>query len=277
MLGATCQAGAADEKIATWNLNWLTLRQTGDPALPDDVRTRRPGDFDRLRAYAERLNADVVAFQEVDGVAAAARIFDPARYALVTIGEDVVQQVGLAVRRPVIVRKNADIAALDVEADSPHRLRDGLDATLVFPGGATLRVLVIHLKNGCHFDRLDGSRRPQCVLLAQQIGPLAGWIAARRQEGVAFAVLGDFNRVFDQPEDMGRALDAAAPMTRVTQGASDPCWNGDAFIDHIFLGGPARGWLVPDSLRVMTYRSDDPRDRDRLSDHCPVSVHLTVK
>jgi endonuclease/exonuclease/phosphatase family metal-dependent hydrolase len=268
---------AADEKIATWNLNWLTLRHSGDAALPDDVRTRRQEDFDRLRGYAARLNADVVAFQEVDGVAAAARIFDTARYRLVTLDEDVVQQVGLAVRLPVAVRKNADIAALDVEPDAPHRLRDGLDATLTFPGGAMLRVLVVHLKNGCHFDRLGGSARAQCVLLAQQIAPLAAWVAARQTEGVAFAVMGDFNRVFDRPEEMGGALNNAAPMTRVTEGASDPCWNGDAFIDHIFLGGAARGWLVPDSLRVMTYDTRDPRDRERLSDHCPISVHLAIK
>ena len=40
----------------------------------------------------------MVAFQEVDGVAAAARVFSiPARYALVAIDEDVVQRVGLAV------------------------------------------------------------------------------------------------------------------------------------------------------------------------------------
>ncbi len=277
LVGFCGRAAAANEKIATWNLNWLTLRQTGDPALPDDVHARRPEDFDRLRSYADRLNADVVAFQEVDGVAAAARVFDPGRYRLVTIGEDVVQQVGLAVRLPVTVQLNADVTALDVEADAPHRLRYGLDATLTFPGGATLRVLVIHLKNGCHFDRLDGSPRTQCALLAQQIAPLAGWVAARQKDGVAFAVLGDFNRVLDQPEEMGSALSAAGAMTRVTQGVSDPCWNGDAFIDHIFLGGKARDWLVPDSLRVMTYDTRNPHDRDRLSDHCPISVHLATQ
>ena len=130
LVGFCGRAGAANEKIATWNLNWLTLRQPGDPALPDDVHARRPEDFDRLRSYADRLNADVVAFQEVDGVAAAARVFDPGRYRLVTIGEDVVQQVGLAVRLPVTVQLNADVTALDVEADAPHRLRYGLDATL---------------------------------------------------------------------------------------------------------------------------------------------------
>jgi endonuclease/exonuclease/phosphatase family metal-dependent hydrolase len=273
--GQAC-AAPVDEKIATWNLNWLTLRQPGDRALPDDVRGRSVADFVRLRSYADRLNADVVAFQEVDGTATASRIFDTARYTLITIGEDVVQQVGLAVRRPITVRQNPDVTAIDVEPDAPHRLRDGLDATLTFPSGIALRVLVIHLKNGCHYDKLQRSRRPQCSLLAQQIPPLANWVQARQAEGVAFMVLGDFNRVMDRPEDMTRALNAVAPLTRVTAGQSDPCWRGQSFIDHIFLGGPARAWLVPGSLRVMTYNSSDPRDRDRLSDHCPVSVHLSL-
>jgi endonuclease/exonuclease/phosphatase family metal-dependent hydrolase len=272
-----CGAAAATPatfKIATWNLNWLTLRAQGDPALPDDVRVRRPVDFARLREYANRLNADIVAFQEVDGTDAAARVFDPARYTLITIGETVVQQVGLAVRRPIRVQQNPDVSALDVERGAPHPLRDGLDATVTFPGGDTLRILVVHLKNGCHFDQLRRSRRPQCALLAQQIPPLSGWTAARQEEGVPFMLIGDFNRSMDVPEDMSNALSQAAPLTRVTAGQSDPCWNGDSFIDHIFLGGAARAWLEPGSLRVMTYQTNDRRDRARLSDHCPVSVRI---
>jgi endonuclease/exonuclease/phosphatase family metal-dependent hydrolase len=263
------------EKLSTWNLNWLTQRPRFDPALPDDVRPRRPQDFDQLRAYADHLNADVIAFQEVDGAATAARVFDPTRYTIITIAEPVVQQVALAVRRPMTVHQNPDLTALDVEPTAPHPLRDGLDATLTFPDGATLRVLVVHLKNGCHRDRLARSRRPQCALFGQQITPLADWVAARQAEHVPFALMGDFNRVMDRSEELSRALYRAGDLTRVTEGSSDPCWDGSAFIDHIFLGGPARAWLVPDSLRVMTYHTNDPRDQDRLSDHCPVSIQLS--
>jgi endonuclease/exonuclease/phosphatase family metal-dependent hydrolase len=276
---AVCAAGparAADEKIATWNLDWLTLRPAGDAALPDNVHPRRPQDFDRLRGYADKLDADVIAFQEVDGIAAASRVFDPERYTLLTIDEAVVQQVGLAVRHGITVQRHPDLAALDVEPAAPHRLRAGLDATLVFPGGTALRVLAIHLKTGCHTDDVSSSTRPQCALLAQQIPVLAAWIAARAAEGVPFIVLGDFNRVMDQPEAISQALQQAAPLLRANAGQSDPCWDGQPFIDQILAGGPARDWLVPGSLRVMTYRGADPRDRDRLSDHCPVSVHLAV-
>ena len=184
------------------------------------------------------------------------------------------QRVGLAARRGLTIHRNAEIAALDVESDTPHQLRDGLDASVVFPDGATLRILVIHLKTGCHRDDPGSSHRPQCALLAAQIPVVAGWARARAAEKIPFAILGDFNREMDRPDTVVASLASAAPMLRVTEGHGDPCWDGGPFIDHILLGGPARGWLVPNSLRVLTYHSTDPADRERLSDHCPVSVRI---
>ena len=52
-ISAAC---AAELKIATWNLNWLTTRSAG---LPGDVQVRVPEDFDRLRAYAAELTAEL--------------------------------------------------------------------------------------------------------------------------------------------------------------------------------------------------------------------------
>jgi endonuclease/exonuclease/phosphatase family metal-dependent hydrolase len=264
-------SAAQPVKLATWNLNWFTTR-AAPTDRPADAPRRAAADVAALRFYADRLDADIVAFEEVDGADSAAMLFPPERYDVITIHQAVAQQVGLAVRRPLSVRQNPDIAALDVEpAFAPHRLRNGLDATVVFPDGATLRLLAVHLKTGCITDDLATSRRPACALLARQVPPLAAWLAARAAEGVPFAVLGDFNRDLDRPEALSDALESAAPLARVTSGASDPCWSGGPFIDHILLGGPARAWLIPASLRVMTYKSGD---RDHLSDHCPVSVRL---
>jgi len=269
-------ASAADIKLSTWNLNWLTLRTSAEANLPSDVQVRAPGDFARLAAYAQKLAADVVAFQEVDGQPAAAAVFDPTIYTIVTIDENLVQRVGVAVRKFIAVTRNPDVTALDVEPGEKFPLRDGLDVTLGFPGGASLRVLVVHLKTGCQTDSMSRSQRPQCALLAHQIPPLAAWVAARRAEGAPFAVLGDFNRVLDEREELGEGLAGAAPLLRVTEGYENPCWNGAPFIDHIFLGGAARGWLRPGSLRVQIFREVGEEWRRRLSDHCPVSVRLEV-
>ena len=41
-------------------------------------------------------------------------------------------------------------------------------------------------------------------------------------------------------------------------------------------GGAARGWMQPDTLRVLVYRETGPEAKDHLSDHCPVSVRFRL-
>ena len=71
---------ARDLKLATWNLDWLSLRPAGDPALPPDVIRRAPADFAHLARYAAHLNADIVGLQEVETPEAAALIFPKPEY-----------------------------------------------------------------------------------------------------------------------------------------------------------------------------------------------------
>jgi hypothetical protein len=72
------------------------------------------------------------------------------------------------------------------------------------------------------------------------------------------------------------ALRETAPLVRATEGHSSPCWGAEAFIDHILAGGAARDWMRPESLRVLRYRETGAEWKERLSDHCPVSVRLAV-
>jgi endonuclease/exonuclease/phosphatase family metal-dependent hydrolase len=260
---------ATELKIATWNLNWLTERPTGDPSLPDDVRARAPEDFDRLRQYAVQLNADVIAIQEVDGRAVAARIFPPDRYSIHMTRDDVVQRVGIVVRRGLSYDVNPDDTA--IQGDRALHLRSGADITLHL-GTVSLRVLAVHLKTGCDDASLTRSRRRACVELRAQVPPLQAWIAAREHEGVPFVVLGDFNRHMDGKDQLWAALSSTAPLVRATEGRSSLCWGSEAFIDHIIAGGAARDWMELPTLRVLSYSESGDDWKDRLSDHCPVSV-----
>jgi endonuclease/exonuclease/phosphatase family metal-dependent hydrolase len=266
-------ARAEPLKIATWNLDWLTLRATPGHGLPPDVIPRTDGDLDRLARYAAELDADVIAVEEVDGRDAAARLFPPDRYSVHMTRDRVVQRVGIVVRRGLHYDRNPDVTAIG--ADPSLRLRSGADITLHLAGG-DLRLLAVHLKTGCQDQPLARSRRRSCLELRAQIEPLQAWIAARQQENTAFLVLGDFNRRMEPPDRFITALRQAAPLVRATEGRSSPCWGNEAFIDHILLGGAARAWLAPDSLRVLTYREQGDAWRDRLSDHCPVSIRLQV-
>ena len=275
LLLSTLPAQAEVLKIATWNLEWLTLRPTGDPALPADVRTKDPAALALLRGYADKLAADVVALQEVDGPEAAAQIFPPARYRLFFTQDHVVQRVGFAVRRDLKVTANPDLVALDIYPTARYRLRSGADITLDLPGGK-LRLLAVHLKTGCQRDDLDRSTRPQCATLRQQLPALQGWISQRRADGAPFVLLGDFNRWMDGRDTFLAGLEQAAPLLRATAGRSSPCWGGGGFIDHILAGGAARGWMEADSLRVLLYQETTADWQQRLSDHCPVSARFRL-
>jgi endonuclease/exonuclease/phosphatase family metal-dependent hydrolase len=264
-------AAAEELKLATWNLEWLTVRSSEAADLPPDAHPKRAEDIETLNHYAAELNADVIAIQEVDGAAVAARVFPTDKYSIHMSHDHEVQRVGVVVRRGLRYDVNADLTDLNVN----HRLRSGVDITLRLDP-APLRLLAVHLKTGC-FDRpLNERGRGDCAELREQETVLSDWIAARRSEGVAFTVLGDFNRHMDGRDRFWSALTRAAPLTRATEGHSSPCWGGEAFIDHIILGGAARDWLQADSLRVLTYRETDGGWKERLSDHCPVSVRLRL-
>ena len=272
LLLLSAPSAAAELKLATWNLAWLTTRPAGDPELPRDVLRRAPEDLARLRAYADRLAADVIAVQEVDGPEAAALVLDPAQWRFFFPRENDVQRAGIAVRRHLPATQNEDLAALDLRPGARFSLRRGADVT-VGQGASRLRVLSLHLNAGC---REPGDTGRQCEGIARQAEILAGWIEDRRVAGEAFALAGDFNRRFDRDPVILPMLERAAPLTRATAGRSNPCWGGRPFVDHILLGGPARDWLAEGSLRVLVYAERTPEWRNRLSDHCPVSILLNL-
>lgn len=267
-------AAARDLKVATWNLDWLTLRSAKDANLPEDVTPKGPDERANLRRYARVLDADIVAFQEVDGAEAASEVFPPDRYDLYVTKDHVVQRTGFAVRRGLHVEQNPDLTGLDVYPNARFHLRSGADITVDTPGGR-LRLLNVHLKTGCHEARLSTPSRV-CETLRLQVPTLQGWVAQRLAEGVPFVVLGDFNRRMDKPDDLLFALNTAAPLLRATEGQGSPCWGGSSFIDHILAGGAARAWMQPQTLRVLVYRETDPAAKESLSDHCPVSVRFTL-
>jgi len=259
----------AELKIATWNLDWLTTRAAGG-YLPPDVIPRSDEDFDRLAQYAQELNADVVAIEEVDGVSAAARVFPHDRYSIHMTHDHVIQRVGIAVRRGLPYDINPDLTGL-----AENHLRSGADITL-HAGSADLRILAVHLKKGCRDRPLPRAKGSACGELREQLGPLVDWISARRSEGVPFIILGDFNRWMNGHDSFLAELRKAAPLVRATEGRSSPCWGSENFIDHILAGGDAANWMQPNTLRVLIYRETEPALRDRLSDHCPVSVRFSL-
>lgn len=259
-------------KLATWNLEWL-MDENGALAAtaPPDRPHRTPADFEKLAAYAQHLNADLVGLQEVDSVSTAERLFPARTYQIFITRDALLQHPALALRKPLRAHQNPDVTDLDITpATAPHHLRSGLDIT-VETGTTPLRVLVVHLKTGCQ-DNPVSEQHHACPILLRQFAVLQNWISARAAAHEAFVIMGDFNRRLTEYDPFYLLLSHQAPLRLTTAGWSSPCAGGTYFIDHILLGGAALRWDEPNSLHVMTYRADT--QPATLSDHCAVSVRL---
>lgn len=265
-------------RIATWNIAHLYETYTASKAEYE----RGEEDFERLAAYARELDADIIALQEVESEAVARRVFgDGYRYFFTSRNNR--QRVGFAIRAEVpLMADPVEVEALGLPG---KYLRYGLDLT-VGVEGQTLRLLAVHLKSFCHGKPLTADIK-HCRRLAAQIEPLEAWIDARAVDGTPMVVLGDFNRRFDaegSAEDgrwMWPLLDDNDPiglgLVRVTQFRRSECWDSryPLYIDHIVLDDRAAEWVQPGSFRQVVYR-DDPSLTKKLSDHCPISIDLTV-
>lgn len=257
--------------IATWNIEHLRAENGVGPVKRDDA------DFARLRRYAERLNAGVVAVQEVDSPAALSRVFDPSVYDFHMSSRNNTQRTGFAFRKGLRIEKNPDYEALDVGG-----VRHGTDLT-VYLGATPVRMLSVHLKSGC-FDAQLSSDQPACRKLKQQVPLLERWIDARAEEGVAFVVLGDFNRRLfkagGRGDDFWQEIDDGVPtgahLSSLTMGQRSQCWGGKFpdYIDHIILGVSAAELAVPGSFQQRIY--DESEDARGLSDHCPIAATLAT-
>ena len=276
-------------RIATWNLNRLHWRTGG--ALWRGAAARSREDYRTLARYARVLDADVIAFQEVNGPRAAARVFPSRDYDLHFSGrydaryDDIYN--GFAVRKGVFdqVAKH-DHEALGLGSGSRYQLRWGVDL-MVSRDGRTLRLLNVHLKSKCFNRSLENPRSRPCRTLARQVEPLEAWIDARWREGVPFVVLGDFNRELGRHGERDHLWAAIADdeppglgLHRLSAGRDPACWRGTKrhhrFPIDFFVFG-ARAWKRVDagSFRqvVWTDADADPR-RGLPSDHCPIAVDL---
>ncbi len=283
ILLAACSAPASRApaegglRVAAFNLEHLAERD-GEGCKP-----RRAGDYADVRRAVEALDADVVAFQEVQSPAAAARVFDPARYVVVMEGRpaepvrpcgarhgDLKRQPmanGIAIRRGLAFTRGPDLKALGI--GDPERPW-GVDVTVTAPGGRPLRVLAAHLKAGCATNAADGD--PRCVGLHAAQGPLKDWMRARLAAGERFVVAGDFNRELARPGDRFWAAltdNGALPLATAAGDRKAKCGRSrTAFIDHVLLGGTARDDQTGFEERTYGLFGKKP------SDHCPVVAVL---
>ncbi len=262
------QSNAETIRIATWNIKNL------NEDLNVGAIRRGQADYDRLKGSADRLNADIIALQEIDDVEAAERVFDPDVYNFKFENRAATLLNGFAYKDSdeFDVYRNSDVTALNV-----GKQRRGVDLT-VSVGDTDIRILGIHLKSNCWDGPLDTGTL-DCTKLRAQAPFIKNWISDRTKEGVPFVVLGTFNR-FDTPGDeFWRVIDSASGvLTRVNKGQRPACRSTrtSEFLDHIGLDENMSEWMVSDSFREQDFDLEDEPDLEKLSDHCPLFVDIDV-
>lgn len=300
-----------DLTLATWNLEWLMTPQTYNALLPTCNKTRQPksnerafpcspdhppvprrtqADFDAMARVAERIQADVVALEEVDGPEAGAQVFRQGWKLDCFVSRVHPQKVGFAIRDTVPYRCNPEYAELDIGGTS----RAGADITL-YPGTAKeIRLLAVHLKSGCFTGSLIGTTYSACVKLQEQVPVLERWVDARATEGVAYAVLGDFNRRLEvdagypvgpdesHPGSVFAALNDGKPvgatLKRATEGqtmvkCSSQDHNPPSPIDNLLIGVTLVARSTALQFERITFDNNEAATL-HLPDHCPVRLRL---
>lgn len=263
-------------RVASWNLEFLAEKD-GAGCEP-----RTAAEYAAMRAIADGLDADVIAFQEAENPRAAARVFDPARYTIVMEARPgqtggscgrahpsqmfIRQAVGFAIRKTLAFDRAPDVT--DLQLGNPN-LRSGVDITVRPAGGRPLRLLAVHLKSGC----FSGDRASACQTFLQQVAPLERWIDAAAAGPDRFIVLGDWNRRLASPGDpVWAELDDGDPANADlmladsgTKPRCDPRYG--EFIDHISFDRRA-------SHDFRAFEEVPYRTATHYSDHCPIVAQL---
>lgn len=274
------QAIAEPLTISSWNIEWLSTNEAANKFSDK----REQADFDKLGTYFQSLNADVVAFQEVDDVNAIQRVAGDQYQILMSDRtlpknsnhqfKEVNQYTGFAVRKGVAL---TDYADFPLETTSNSKLRFA-SYVVIETEAKPIHMLSVHLKAGC-----SGAYKSNrdCSRLKEQAQQLNKWIKQRERNNEDYAILGDFNHNLAYSRDwMWKELTQytdAQLATRKTRADCKVRSNRNnhrthqfrSVIDHIVVSKS----LNADSANQQVFNTQDVLDY-KLSDHCPVSTTI---
>jgi len=268
-------------KVATWNMEHL--------AYPSNTgcKPRTPKDILKLKNYANQLDANIIALQEVASRSALKAIFpekewqiilseraDSPKYECRGNGLTSTQQkVAFVVHKsiPIITVNHNDQFNLEIPG-----LRNGLAITVNTTLGET-EILNLHLKSGCFVNDYLNNNKHACQILAEQVPILDSWIEQRESTDSPYIILGDFNHRLSTPKNhMFQVLnnnsnkkESSLHLTTEKLTGCHPRY--PVPIDHIIMGGNQTK-IIQKSASVHNYK--DMNEDAMLSDHCAISITL---
>jgi len=166
-------------RVATYNVQWLS----------EDIHPQRAA---HLRSVIRNLDADIVAFQEVENKSALENLLGKGWEIAIEDAPSERQELAIAVRKPLKI-EHYEMVFDDSTFDSafPGK-RDVLRAIISNGHGVSIIVYSVHLKSRSGGRKqTDWQREWACALLASYL---------KKDSKALTVVLGDFN---DTPDDAG--------------------------------------------------------------------------
>jgi endonuclease/exonuclease/phosphatase family metal-dependent hydrolase len=287
--------------IISWNLEHFAQKEH------QGCKPRAVNDYRQLKNFADSLNADIVALQEVESKQAAHKLFPPNEWTIEISNRassqpyqcrkskkskkkqydrqdnqstqwSTQQKVAIAIRKGIKYKRKPDLKQLGLGIEG---LRIGVQIEIHY-GQKSFDLLALHLKSGCFVDNYARSRKEACHLLAKQAAILDSWVEKRVTANKEFILLGDFNHRISAPyntlwRDLNymktQSLDLFNNMRDMLN--CHPYY--PAPIDHILISKQLSRSAVSDSQQVYYYpHKNKMKKRDMLSDHCPIGVKLVL-
>lgn len=288
----------APVRLGSWNIRWF-------PRGGVSEREKRPTDLEWLACAIASLEVDVLAMQEIlqDPAGRTALLDVQSKLDTMTGGKWLSdtddcpgsgkQHVGLLYDSSrVKVSDLRELPGLNPKGEAcASNLRPGFGAKVKLPGGQEVQVVTVHLDSGEAMRDYDNRVKSATALRE---------VTASAKPGQGVIVLGDFNSmgckectpVVSSAEELA-ALDTAAEaagLDRLVPAGERVCTHymggKPTWLDHVLvskapldltaarmeLAGPCA------SLRCKGIKKGvgKPVAFDRLSDHCPVVVELSI-
>ncbi|WP_407042084.1 endonuclease/exonuclease/phosphatase family protein [Candidatus Liberibacter solanacearum] len=269
-------------RIASWNINTLS-EKSGMPLLKNSV-VREDADYDLLRRYAERLNADIVCLQEMGSYAVIKRVFPEDTWEILYSGNDsdehTVHTAIVARKGTVHVLEKSYLSMDTNKLDSKAGKRRSVEI-LFKVNGIKIWLLGIHLKSFCFVDSLKDAYTLSCYTLNLQVNWLNKWIHQKKSSNIPFIIGGDFNRKinhFGDNDELWGKISKDTILIRVPNKKRSWCNAHKSIrkrepIDFFVMDQNAYKYLIENSYSEVSYIEEDIKKRGyRLSDHCPITT-----
>ena len=282
-------------KLASFNVYWLGGNQI----------QRTDDDLEKIAQVLARLDADVLAFQEIVGVAELQRVLGLASdktgrsYQLFDAADKLLGEAKFGGQKVVVTydRQRYGLVAASPIYGGGKGLAFGLRLQDK-AGGGQITVIGVHLKSGQPFftdAKSAATRKKQCQHLQDRV---AGKKQAKNPvipmplPGEHVVILGDFNALYwsDDPELTG-VVASLNPLREVAMAAwwwqeplADPAGGGRVtvygerlLIDYVMLSPSLKNRILqPPVIYAFDQDPETGVADERLSDHRPVWVEIDI-